>query len=289
MTQPHTAPPGIASATLPGWKPELVALDLDGTCLTAAVEPHPRTASTIGAAAKRLPVVIASGRMYRSALPWARRLGVTAPLICYQGALVRGQPATNSDTPGTVIAEFTLDRATATQAISIARQHGWHRQAYRNDRLLCEEDRPEAHFYDRIAAVGIDYVDDLEAAVGDGSTKVVCVVSDEATALRCEAAMREALDGAARVVRSMSPFVEITNPQATKGRALQRLCRHLGADIAKTIAIGDAPNDADMLEAAGFGVAIEGSRDAVLRVAQATCAPPEQAGVASVLEAFGLV
>ena len=41
--------------------------------------------------------------------------------------------------------------------------------------------------------------------------------------------------------------------------------------------------------AAGYAVAVSSSRPEVLAAADAVCAPPEQAGVADVLEALGLV
>ena len=54
------------------------------------------------------------------------------------------------------------------------------------------------------------------------------------------------------------------------------------------VAVGDAPNDVDMLEAVGFGVAVEGALEEVLGAADATCPPPDRAGVADLLAALGL-
>ncbi len=34
-------------------------------------------------------VTLSTGRMFQSALPFARQLGITLPLICYQGALIK--------------------------------------------------------------------------------------------------------------------------------------------------------------------------------------------------------
>ena len=76
--------------------------------------------------------------------------------------------------------EEGLDAAVARAAIAIAREHGWHRQAYADDMLYCEQDRPEAHLYAAIAQVPIHFVDDLDEVVRNGSTKVVCVSEDPA-------------------------------------------------------------------------------------------------------------
>ncbi|HEX3604454.1 MAG TPA: HAD hydrolase family protein [Candidatus Dormibacteraeota bacterium] len=287
MSPPRVDAPG---APRPGRRPELVALDLDGTCLDQQQRLAPRTRDAVRAAvAAGVAVVIATGRMYRSALPWAREMGVTAPLLCYQGALVRALPDGNGTSPpGPVLFEDPVPPDVAEHALQIARAGNWHYQAYQDDLLLCEEDRPEAHLYSRIAQVEIHFVDDLVPVLRRGSTKVVCVVEDPAGAARCEAAMREGLAGAGLVTRSLPQFVEITNPVASKGRALTRLCDRLGIPLGAVVAVGDAPNDSDMLRVAGYSVAVDGAPDRLLVNADATCAPADQAGVADVLVALGL-
>jgi hypothetical protein len=289
------APPPIASAPLPATRPRLVLLDLDGTCLDLRDQSlHPRTRDAVRRAVHGgAVVVIASGRMYRSALPWARELQVTAPLVCYQGAVVRampreGDPLVDGVPLGELFFEDGLVPDVALHALRAARGGGWHRQAYQDEQLLCEEDRPEAHVYARIAGVPITFVDDLEPRLRRGSTKFVCVVEDAEEAQRCEDALRSALGDTARVKRSLPPFVEVTDPRAGKGNALRRLCQRLGIDLRDSVAVGDAPNDADMLAVAGYAVAVEGAPEELLRVADAVCGRPADAGVAAVLERLGL-
>ena len=286
---PH--PPRLADAVLPEEPVELVVLDLDGTCLDLHQRLHPRIEAATRQAGEKVPVVIASGRMYRSALPWARRLGVVAPLVCYQGALVQAMPDPDPGKGvayGRVVHIEALDGATARRAIEVARAHGWHRQAYVDDTLLCEEDRPEAHHYAHIGAVTIKMVDDLAAAVSGGTVKVVCVVLDGEGAARCRVALTEALGTRARVTPSLPEFIEVASARAGKGAAVRRLAVELGVRLAHAVAIGDAPNDVDLLEAVGFGVAVEGAPDELLRHAACTCPPPQRAGVAEVLTALGL-
>jgi Cof subfamily protein (haloacid dehalogenase superfamily) len=266
--------------------PRLAVLDIDGTLIDDKLNLHPRTSAAVAAAARRLPVILATGRMYRSALPWAGRLGVTEPLVCYQGALVRELPV--GDVPGHVLFEEGMAPAVAVRAIEIARTNDWHRQAYVDDELFCEQDRSEAHFYARIAQVPIHFVDDLAAVVAAGSTKIVCVSEDPAVVEACIAAMRAEFGERARVTRSMNEFVEMSSPRANKALATELVCRRAGLSLADGIAVGDAPNDVEMLEAAGCGVAVRHARAEVLAAADATCAPPGQAGVADVLEHFGL-
>lgn len=62
---------------------------------------------------------------------------------------------------------------------------------------------------------------------------------------------------------------EISPKGAGKGDGLRALCDHLGLPIEKTMAVGDGNNDIELMEAAGFSVAMGNAVDAVRRVARA--------------------
>jgi Cof subfamily protein (haloacid dehalogenase superfamily) len=278
-------PPPIGELAMP-FAPRLAVLDIDGTLIDDDLVLQPRTRDAVRRAAATVPVILATGRMYTSALPWARELHVTLPLVCYQGALVRELPT--GETPGQVVFEEGLDDAVARAAIGIARDHGWHVQAYADDKLYCEQDRPEAHLYAAIAQVPINFIDDLYDVVRHGSTKVVCVSEDPAVIEACTAAMTEGLGNRARITRSLDYFVEVVSPRINKALAIEMVCASVGLSLRDAVAVGDAPNDIEMLAGAGCGVAVRTGRPEVLAAADATCGGPGQAGVADVLEHFGL-
>jgi Cof subfamily protein (haloacid dehalogenase superfamily) len=279
-------PPAIADLAT-RFVPRVAVLDIDGTLIDDDLVLHPRTGDAVRRATTSLPVILATGRMYSSALPWARELQVTLPLVCYQGALVRELP--RGETPGAVVFEEGLDAGVAQATIAIAREHGWHRQAYAGDRLYCEQDRPEAHLYASIAQVPINFVEDLDVIVRNGSTKMVCVSDDPAVVDACIRAMTDGLGDRARVTRSKDWFVEVISPRVNKAHAIEMVCAALGLTLHDAVAIGDAPNDIEMLASAGCGVAVRSARAEVLAAADATCGAPGEAGVADVLEHFGLV
>jgi len=272
----------------PPFLPRGLVIDLDGTTIDYRQELHPRVRAAVRAAASRLPVIIATGRMYRSALPWANELGVSQALVCYQGALVREVPEEDGSA-GAVIYERALRPAPARRALHLARKENWHFQAYQNDELLCEQDRPEAWLYAGISGIPFNLVPDLEPLLAQGTTKAACVIEDPVEVDRASALMREELGDTARVTRSNPEFVEILDAEVSKAAACEIVCARLGFTLAEAVAIGDAPNDVELLEAAGLAIAVATSRPEVLAVADATCAPPQEAGVADVLEAFGLI
>jgi hypothetical protein len=268
--------------------PRVIVLDLDGTTIDYRQELLPRVRDAVRATGARMPVVVATGRMYRSALFWAEELGVLEPLICYQGAMVREMPHPDGS-QGHTIFEQPLRAAPATRALHIAREQDWHFQAYQNDELLCERDRPEARLYSHISGVQFRVVPNLEPLLEHGTTKAACVIEVPAEVDRATALMARELAGTARITRSNPEFVEILDPAVSKGTACEIVCERLGFTLADAVAIGDAPNDIEMLSGAGYAVAVASSRPEVLAVADATCALPEDGGVADVLEALGLL
>jgi hypothetical protein len=68
----------------------LLAIDLDGTLVNDRLEMDPRDVAAVkAAAAAGVTVVLATGRMFKSSLRYAQPLGLTGPIINYQGAVVR--------------------------------------------------------------------------------------------------------------------------------------------------------------------------------------------------------
>ena len=78
---------------------------------------------------------------------------------------------------------------------------------------------------------------------------------------------------------SLKNNIEINSIKAGKGRALLELCAQLGIAPEDTVAFGDGLNDADMLEAAGYGAAMENAADAVKQKADAVIENNNDAGV----------
>lgn len=82
---------------------------------------------------------------------------------------------------------------------------------------------------------------------------------------------------------------EISDPNITKGRALNDICKHLEIPLESTIAFGDSMNDAEILSVAGLGVAM-GNADPVLKEqADMVCDRCENDGIAKTLDLLKLV
>jgi Cof subfamily protein (haloacid dehalogenase superfamily) len=237
----------------------------------------------IGAAMVRgVRVVLATGRMYRSALPHTESLDLDGPLICYQGAYIRDRPARDGS-PGEVLRHLTMPADVAREAVRWAREQGLDPHVNRDDRLIMEVGDEEAPDYERNAGIGADFVPDLLAAL-DGPITKVLAVGPTGTPARLLAAGRTAFLERAEVTVSHPDYLEFTAPGVHKGEALTWLAGRLGVPIAATMAIGDQFNDLEMLAMAGIGVAMGGAPPEVQAAADYVTGPIEDDGAAQAIE-----
>ncbi len=75
-------------------------------------------------------------------------------------------------------------------------------------------------------------------------------------------------------------LVEGTN----KGTALEALCRLLALDLQEVVAFGDNENDLEMLQTAGYGIAMQNAEDFVKDVADHVTDSNEADGVRVAIE-----
>ena len=113
-----------ALAPLPSPAPEfpirLIALDIDGTLIGDDHDIGPRTVAAVRAAMERdVAVSLITGRMVSSALRFARELGLTGPLVGYQGGLIRAMPDVGSRRLGKLLLHTPLQPDVAQEIIAV--------------------------------------------------------------------------------------------------------------------------------------------------------------------------
>ena len=259
----------------------LVAIDLDGTLVNDRLEMDPRDVAAVKAAtAAGVTVVLATGRMFKSSLRYAQQLGLTGPIINYQGAVVREIAS------GDVWYRCELTVPMQQRVLAFAEPRDWHVNAYVDERVYTARARAEADLYARVAMVPYDVVGPLSRWVKQDSTKMVLVDLDPADVPKRIAELTAWMGDVARVTRSLDWFVEVVNPQVSKSRALAMVADRLGIGQAEVCAIGDNLNDQDMVSWAGFGVAMGNAPEALMAVAKYVTGPIAEAGVAQVIERF---
>jgi Cof subfamily protein (haloacid dehalogenase superfamily) len=256
-----------------------LALDLDGTILDMKLNLDPRDVEAVGQmVVAGVAVVACTGRPFPGALPWVKRLGLGGPIICYQGAEVR-------TLDGGVLMDQGLEHNLAMDVIRYAHERDLHVQAYVDDQLIVERDRPEAHQYADHAGMEIHVVGDLDRAMGPTTPKLVIVTTAEkAEALLPDA--RRRWDGRLNVATSVPEFLEFTSVHTDKASALAFVADRMGVAQSEVAAVGDGRNDASMIGWAGLGVAIAGSPQEVIAAADRTIPGPGHGGIHQLAEAL---
>ncbi|MBI6546336.1 MAG: HAD family phosphatase [Cyanobacteria bacterium NC_groundwater_1444_Ag_S-0.65um_54_12] len=254
----------------------LIVTDLDGTLVSHDLNLSERIIAAFARARQaKLKVTIATGRMFRAALPYARQLGITVPLITYQGAWVR-DPVTLETWWHHHIPDNLTDLA-----IKLIRETGLHLNLYRQDCLLVEKITPECEWYCQQARVTPEVVCSF-AAVQDQVTKLVAIATPEILD-RYELPLKQALQDRLYVVRSTRRYLEFAASGVAKGLALAELAKRFDISPTEIVAFGDADNDAEMLQLAGLGVAV-GDASLAARASAKRHVMPVGEGVAAVIE-----
>ena len=267
---------------LPAGKPDvrLVAVDLDDTLLTDDLIITPRTKKAILAArGQGVIFTIATGRVFESALPYARELGIDVPLITFQGAMVVAPD-------GEVISHRPIERGVSLEILDFLLSFGYHVTLYIGDKLYLEETSSETDRYRTRIRIPFNVVPSLKGMLAqrpEGVTKFV-LMSDEGRIRDALVAFRERFEGRAQAVLSKPTFLEISRPDTGKGVALAEMAKGMGVSRGQVMAIGDSPNDLDMITYAGWGVCMANGVDAVKEHARWITASNEEEGVAIAIE-----
>lgn len=268
-------PPGLDPTTV-----RAVAMDLDRTILADNLEFSPAVLRAVGRLdGAGIAAIVATGRMFASARPYALQLGVTAPVICYQGALV-ADPRT-----GEWLLHRPMPVALAHEVIEAVEAAGFHMNVYVDDRLYVEELNEEAITYATHARLEAHPVGDLRSWLDRPTTKIV-VVGEPEPLDTLQDELRARFDGRAFIAKSLPIFLELALPGVSKGSALEFVCKRLGIDPAAVVAFGDGANDVELLEAAGLGVAVADGDAALRPIAGWTVPSVDDDGVAGFLDAL---
>jgi len=225
--------------------------DVDGTLVDSNRRFHPLTVAAIHRMREQgFGRSLATGRMWRSARPFAEAIAADLPLVLYNGARV------TDPTSGRTLEEVLLPLAQATFGVEAARRHGLHINYYLGDDLFVE--RLDERALGSMVKDGSDpqRVESLDRLLDRDPVKLLCIGTPE----QCDAFKAEVDRGAPgpkrpTVVRSEPEYVEVLAPGVTKGGGLAVALRHAGLAPSEVVAFGDNLNDLELLELAGLGVA----------------------------------
>jgi len=224
-------------------------------------------------------VIVVTGSMFRSVLRYIQAAEIDDPVICYQGALV-ADPVTHE-----WLRHVPIPRDRALEAIDAVVDAGFHINAYVDDELYVAAPTREAHAYADLNRIEMHVVGDLRVWLHADPTKLVAVGDPEALD-GLEAELKPRFAGRLFVSKSLPHFLEFAHPDVSKGSGLQFVADRLGFSAAQTVACGDGENDRELLDWAGFPVAVANAHREILARADLVVPSVDEEGVATLMEAY---
>ena len=277
----------------------LIGIDVDGTLLDSDGHlPDANRDAIHDAVASGIHVALVTGRSYPFARPVADALPASITLIVSSGAVERA-------TDGTTLARRLLDRDIARQVLDATRDFREHTAVIfdRDDaRQIIFESMDwtlpnRQGYWDRNHRL-IDQETPLEQSLVEDPIQVM-FNGDSAAMRRLSQVLRGSANhsnGADRrfsvslteyLLRDFS-LIDITAPDATKGRALEWRAQQQGISRDEIMAVGDNFNDLEMLEAAGIAVVMGNAVPELRRPGWHVTGHQNDAGLAQAIRKFAL-
>ncbi|HTV19228.1 MAG TPA: HAD hydrolase family protein [Polyangiaceae bacterium] len=237
----------------------LLAVDMDGTLLRDDKTIAPEDAAAIRSApAHGIAVTIATGRLTTGALPVARDLGLSTPLVCADGAVLVDPLL------GTLLERRAILAERASHAVESIMSHGLVPYVFLADSIHCEASGEQHRRVVETWTPNLFVHGSLAAAVAWREPESVAMtlgIGTEEWVLRASAHLQGAHVGELDTVH-FSLFgtpvwaVRSLPGGCDKGQMLERLAQQLGLPRARVAAVGDWLNDVGMFQFAGRSFAM---------------------------------
>lgn len=264
---------------------KLIAIDMDGTLLNGNNQISKVTMEAIKKAEEAgVYIVLATGRILKSAAYYASTLGLNKPIISCNGALAIDE---NKD----VLFHYPMDGETIKEIVKAAEKEDIYFHFYDDEKFYSRHlvDEIMDFYSEATSEFKIDFIecDDfnkLVASEGFKAYKFLFIDNDQNKLER----FREILERKSNITVSSSweNNIEATSKNVSKGHALIELGKILNIDPSEMIAIGDGENDSTMIEIAGLGVAMGNGSDSLKEKADFITLSNKEDGVAHVINKF---
>ena len=268
-------------------KYRLLAIDLDGTLLTDDKRISERNREALAKAQQcGMHVVISTGRAWPGAKAFAAELGLSVPVITSNGAMI--VDAVTEE----IIYKRDLEPEAAKNVLEAGRKNGVSQIIWSSNRLygLPVDWRLEDYgrTYGKMTPQPMPPVETLYDA---GISKILWYDDPERIASFNEQVhadggdvMPGGLPKDTAAWMSQPTFLEFFHSDVSKAAALRSVAQILGVSMEETVAVGDAPNDILMLQAAACGVAMGNASESVKAIADFVTEDNMHDGVAVLTE-----
>lgn len=262
----------------------LIATDLDDTLLNENSELTDRTMAALKSAmAAGCRIALSSGRMLESMVLFAERIGVNAPMLLYNGAMIY-----DHNTDETIYAP-RIKYEVALKIAEIAERLGVYFQVYPGKGYFCNEKCEHTDFYEKsvkVIAQAVHKPMSQWMRENPGDVQKILIIDTVDGATHAMEVLKKEVASGACFFKSRAHYVEIVPENVDKGSSLKKLGEHLGIAREEIMAFGDGQNDVAMLEYAGHGYAMENACAEALACTDLIAPRNTEDGVAQVIERY---
>lgn len=258
---------------------KMVATDIDGTIVKWDTGFSDNVKNCIKKlCASGVKVVLVTGRMHCATTHIVNELGLTTPVVSYQGGLIK-------DSSGTTLYQKNLDSETAKKIIKWAEKNNVHINLYIDDKLYVEKDNDFVKKYTDGKFVSYN-VCPFNSLKIENVNKILAIDYNDADRVTGWVDELQKAFPELYIVKSTPYFCEIGSSDAKKSLGVEFLAKHWGLKKEEILTIGDQNNDIELLKAGGVAVAMGNATDELKAYANYITDTVENDGFVKAVEKF---
>lgn len=268
-------------------KYKLLALDMDGTTLNSEKKISPATSKAISELAKKnVSVVLSTGRGLAELVDYAEEIKPMSHGILISGGLVydfkNSKPLTTHPLEENLSIEL-IEQALAERAmIHILTL----RDSFTNLDYLDEIENFQMEVYEPLYRKIMTDCKDFKKFICENTGEILKINLYHRSQESRKKTLERFKNYAVTFSYAEKTSLEASPKNITKASGLVELCNFLKINLSETVAVGDAPNDIEILQTAGVAAVMDNADDEIKKIADFVTADNDHDGVVKVIEKF---
>lgn len=262
---------------------KLVAIDMDGTLLSSSHQISEKNREAIiKAMDKGVKIVLCSGRTINSLLTFTSELGVLGEeeyVVGHNGA------AAMRIIDQEYIYENSLTGKEAKEIAAVCDEVNANYTIYTFDEAMTPRDNPHGRYEADLNSMPLKIRH--PNTIHDEEKIAKVLIMDDVEVLDSYVGMiKEHFDDKYNLVRSLPIYLEIMRKEVNKMSGIMAVANLHGIKESEIITIGDAPNDLEMIEGAGLGIAMGNAQEIIKEASDYITRINDEDGVAYALNKY---
>lgn len=266
---------------------DLIGFDMDGTLLNSEKTISERTLDAVSrAAAAGKVVILTTGRGISELQQFESMLGSVSYYVCESGALVydvKEKRVLHTVSFAREVVERVIELAEGEDVMPYMMSGGW---AYTNREDVADAEHFHMGIYREMMKQIANLTDDLYALYRAEHFSV-----EKFNLFAASREIRERISARVQGMPLTTAYAEDTSlemsPQnVSKASGLNWLCQYLNLPLEKTIVVGDADNDAEVLRVAGLSVAMGNALPHIKAICDVVVSDNDHDGCAEVVDRY---